>query len=259
MKPPLRSWLLVGAASAATSATCTAFARLAHSSWSAVARPAPADPADILLTIVAAAGFVLALWLGLGTVLSALAGLPGATGRACEGIARRVAPAAVRKATALVLGTAMAAAVAPGTAAASGTAAPRHTMAAPVAQAQSPRGNSVPDPGFHPPAASGDVPDPGFRPPAPAPPPVPATMGALEGGSPRASGSVDDRYVVRRGDTLWEVAARHLGPRASATAIAREWPRWYAANRSVIGPDPHHIEPGQLLRPPAATTGSMPR
>ena len=57
---------------------------------------------------------------------------------------------------------------------------------------------------------------------------------------------------MRRGDTLWSLASRSLGPDAGAAEIAAEWPRWYAANRSVIGSNPDHLEPGQRLRPPAA-------
>lgn len=45
------------------------------------------------------------------------------------------------------------------------------------------------------------------------------------------------RVVVRRGDSLWSLAARELGPRATADAIAARWPDWYAANRHVIGKD----------------------
>jgi nucleoid-associated protein YgaU len=56
--------------------------------------------------------------------------------------------------------------------------------------------------------------------------------------------------VVRRGDSLWDLAARHLGPDASAADIAAEWPRWYAANRHVIGPDPDLLLPGERLVPP---------
>ena len=56
--------------------------------------------------------------------------------------------------------------------------------------------------------------------------------------------------VVQRGDTLWSIAARRLGPRAGDAAIAASWPRWYAANRSVIGADPDLILPGQQLRAP---------
>jgi LysM repeat protein len=56
--------------------------------------------------------------------------------------------------------------------------------------------------------------------------------------------------VVRRGDTLWDIAADHLGPGANNTQVAAEWPRWHAANRSTIGPDPNLILPGQRLRIP---------
>jgi LysM repeat protein len=56
--------------------------------------------------------------------------------------------------------------------------------------------------------------------------------------------------VVHRGDTLWDIAARHLGPDANNAQVAAEWPRWHAANRSTIGPDPNLILPGQRLRMP---------
>jgi nucleoid-associated protein YgaU len=56
--------------------------------------------------------------------------------------------------------------------------------------------------------------------------------------------------VVVRGDTLWAIAARHLGRGASAAEVAAEWPRWHAANRSTIGPDPDLILPGQRLVAP---------
>lgn len=56
--------------------------------------------------------------------------------------------------------------------------------------------------------------------------------------------------VVADGDTLWDIASRTLGPRASPARVATEWPRWYAANRAVIGPDPSRIRPGQRLAPP---------
>jgi nucleoid-associated protein YgaU len=60
-----------------------------------------------------------------------------------------------------------------------------------------------------------------------------------------------DELVVRPGDSLWSLAARRLGAGAPATAIAAEWPRLYAANRTAIGPDPNLIHPGQRLTPPA--------
>jgi nucleoid-associated protein YgaU len=59
--------------------------------------------------------------------------------------------------------------------------------------------------------------------------------------------------VVRPGDTLWAIARRHLHPGATDAEVARAWPRWYAANRGVIGPDPNLILPGTRLRAPGAT------
>jgi hypothetical protein len=61
----------------------------------------------------------------------------------------------------------------------------------------------------------------------------------------------DALLVVRRGDTLWSIAARSLGPGATEAQIAGEWPRWFKANRAVIGNDPDHLIPGERLRPPA--------
>lgn len=63
--------------------------------------------------------------------------------------------------------------------------------------------------------------------------------------------------VVHRGDTLWSIAATHLGPHADAQTIAAEWPRWYAANRHVIGDDPDLLHVGtRLLTPDHAREGS---
>ena len=56
-----------------------------------------------------------------------------------------------------------------------------------------------------------------------------------------------DEVVVRRGECLWDIVARSLGPGASQQQIAAEWPRWYAANRLRIGADPDLIHPGLRL------------
>jgi len=81
-------------------------------------------------------------------------------------------------------------------------------------------------------------------------------VGALGGSAPRGIGepSGDGSHtevVVLRGDSLWTIAARHLGPNATEAEIAAEWPRWWAANRDVIGADPNVIFPGQRLQPPS--------
>ena len=66
----------------------------------------------------------------------------------------------------------------------------------------------------------------------------------------RATVDHDDEIVVRRGDTLWSLAERHLGPGTTDGEIAVEWPHWFTANRDVIGNDPDHLVPGERLRPP---------
>ena len=56
--------------------------------------------------------------------------------------------------------------------------------------------------------------------------------------------------VVHRGDDLWSLVERHLGDAADPARVAEEWPRWYAANRDVIGDDPNVLQVGQTLRIP---------
>lgn len=70
--------------------------------------------------------------------------------------------------------------------------------------------------------------------------------------APAAGGTV----LVQEGDTLWGLAARALGPAASDAQIAAEWPRWYAANASVIGADPDVLVPGQVLVVPTTDGGA---
>lgn len=60
--------------------------------------------------------------------------------------------------------------------------------------------------------------------------------------------------VVQPGDSLWSIAAAQLPANASATAVAGEWPRWYALNRAEIGPDPSRLTPGELLHRPEQET-----
>jgi nucleoid-associated protein YgaU len=61
---------------------------------------------------------------------------------------------------------------------------------------------------------------------------------------------------VHPGDSLWLIAARHLGPAATSAQIAADWPRWYAVNRTVIGTDPALVLPGQLLHAPPDQGGA---
>ncbi|MDQ3878719.1 MAG: hypothetical protein M3290_10300, partial [Actinomycetota bacterium] len=49
-----------------------------------------------------------------------------------------------------------------------------------------------------------------------------------------------DHWIVMPGDTLWDIAASHLGTR-DARRIARYWPLIHRANRAEIGSDPSLI------------------
>jgi len=57
----------------------------------------------------------------------------------------------------------------------------------------------------------------------------------------RPSPPAPKTYTVKRGDTLWGIAKRFLG-------AGSRWREIYNKNRSVIGPDPNKIYPGQVLR-----------
>ena len=86
----------------------------------------------------------------------------------------------------------------------------------------------------------------------PSPPvPDPGLMAAqpvrAEQGTPLAFSEV----TVLAGDTLWDIASRHLGPAASDVDVALHWPRWYEANKSRIGESPHVLLPGQILKAPS--------
>lgn len=55
---------------------------------------------------------------------------------------------------------------------------------------------------------------------------------------------------MQPGDSLWSITADHLPRGVDPARVARAWPRWFAANRAVIGDDPGLIRPGQLLHVP---------
>jgi len=219
------------------------------SSLDAITATGPAAPADVLVVVVGALGVAVAGWLGLTVLLSALAALPGALGRVATALAGRLAPAAVRRGVALALGTAFTAAG--GAPAVDGSATPR-----PGPTVTEPPSASAPDPGF-----SVTTETLSERRPA-------ASLGPL-GPAPRTTERATERATrpaaatpqirVERGDSLWHIAARHLGPDATPGQIAREWRRWYAANRAVVGAEPDLIRVGQVLSaPPAPTPGATP-
>jgi hypothetical protein len=92
--------------------------------------------------------------------------------------------------------------------------------------------------------------------------------------APRTTPPHSELVLVRPGDSLWAIAARHLaaqhpaaqpvaaqgrasrrpaGPTSppSHAAIAAAWPRWFDLNRTRLGDDPDLIHPGtRLVVPP---------
>lgn len=70
---------------------------------------------------------------------------------------------------------------------------------------------------------------------------VPATT------APRTAPGPDDVVVVRRGDSLWSIAAGLLPAGADDARIDLAWHRLHHANRSRIGDDPDLIRPGTRL------------
>lgn len=224
-----------------------------------VAEPGPA-PLDAAVGLAAAvAAWLVLTWLAAAVVLS-LAATAVAGGR-LERAADRWAPVVLRRLAAGVLGVGLAG-VAAGCGAPPATATDAvHGSPATMAPA------TAGDPGRpggadrRAGAAVLDVLDVLDRPadnlsgwtpdrPAAAPPRIPAAPVHLVTAVPGAGRTVADEVVVRRGDTLWDIAARHLGPGASAADVAAEWPRWHDANRRQIGADPDLILPGLRLTPP---------
>ena len=203
-----------------------------------------AAPAQLLVAAAAALAALGSGWLTLTMLLAAAARLPGSLGGRCARLRDRYAPAVVQRWAAVVLGASVTAVVLPGTAA----------TAAQVAGPSPGWSPSTGGPGDR--SADREVlpeaPRPGWVPNRPAPGPR-ADADLLTGHTRRGG---DHAVVVLRGDSLWGIAAARLGAGASAAEIARSWPRWYEANREVIGENPDDLRPGTRLRPPAPEPGT---
>lgn len=221
--------------------------------------PGAASADELLALGVATVAVALAGWLCLGAALEVLSHLPGRAGRAAGRWADRLTPAVARRTAAFILGVGVGVAGGPSPAAA-GSRAPVgavssavadpgfEALASPPVAAFQPRAEVVPPaPGFAPAPATPAAP--GFTPSAPRvrPQADPGLLGA------RTQSGSDGEVVVHRGDSLWSLAARHLGPEAGDAEIARAWPQWFEANRDRIGDDPDLILPGQVLRIPDTT------
>ncbi|WP_435199649.1 LysM peptidoglycan-binding domain-containing protein [Janibacter sp. GS2] len=213
------------------------------------------DPAGAVAGLAAVLGSLIAAWLTLCLALVVAAELPGAVGETARRARDRITPVVVRRWAAIVLGASVTATFVPGTAVSAvrvstdpapgpgfSTSRPPPTTLPAAGFASAPGATSLPSP----PGAS--PPGPGWVPRRPIT--RERTDPHLLTGRQRAVGD-EQAVAVRRGDTLWSLAAASLGPDATDAEIARAWPRWHAANASVIGQDPDHLLPGTLLTPPS--------
>lgn len=265
----------VGRTSLVALAASTVCALLARAGRARLDTPGGLDAAAPETSLVLAAallGALVAGWLALAAALHLLALVPGRLGTLSRRVAHVVTPALVRRVLSVTLG---ASALTPVTAVAAGAT----TAPSPPAVATTPAAPSAPgvpadrevayerpgppDPSFAPVGDPGPggaatspgtdagvrAPDAGWTPARPRPTRQPGLD--VLGGRPVAEADVEDgTYVVRRGDCLWDVVERHLGRRATTAAVAEAVPRWYAANRAVIGDDPDLISPGTTLHAP---------
>lgn len=247
-------------------------AGLSSSSW----RQAAHDPAavqSLAAALAASAALVICGWLLLGVLLSGVAALtPGRVGSSAGRLARAVAPALIRNAVAAMLGVATVVPLAT-----SAAATPAHQVAV-SSMVVGTAGRVIrPIPGAdprwqapRPVTAAGQVTpvdavdalgaaEPGWVPTKPVPRHRAGRSGApgvrlTTSTARRPRDRADDEMVVRHGDTLWSLAARHLGRDASDAQIALEWPTWFAANRSTIGADPDRLLAGMRLHVPHDVT-----
>ena len=180
-----------------------------------------ADPSGALATVAADGAWLIGCWLAVSTLVALAARIPGTAGRLADRVAAHVTPAVIRRAISATCCISLCSAL--------------------------------------PAAAANDPPVPSLDRIATAPPntatqpnttaqPIPHPRDEQRHVAPQA----DQRrvVVVAPGDSLWAIAARSLGPRATDAAIASAWPRWYAANRVLVGTDPGLIRPGQRLVEP---------
>lgn len=228
--------LLTGATgAAAAAAVLTAWA--APSALAVAAHPSGADLTQ-LLVLAGTFGLVLVLAIGAaGAVVSSLGalarrrhparGLP----RPLAALERALVPLLVRRLAAAALGVGMVGGVAAPATAAPGPPAPAPDAVVSVVSV-------VPD--WPAEGAAWEAP--------PAPSRASRQAPAL---TPSVRPAPSAEVVVVRGDCLWDIVRRQLPPDAPDSAVAAQWPRWWAANRATIGADPDVLLPGQVLRAPA--------
>lgn len=207
-------------------------------------------------TLTGAALWCVALWLGAGLLAAVATSLPGGFGRISRSVSRVLLPAAVYRVVAGAAGLGVL--LAPLGAGAAGIAA----VSARPPGGGTPAVTASTPPPIPAPSWPGDAARPAPTLPVPgwpgsgAPASAPSSAnGPAQPRQPAGASSPGRGVVVGPGDSLWRIAAARLGDRSTPRQIAASWPRWYAANRTVIGADPDLIKPGQLLQAPVSTQG----
>lgn len=215
------------------------------------------------ITLAGAGLWCVAVWLGLGLLAATATQLPGSLGRVARSVSRALLPAAIYRivAGAAGLGVLLApvAAGAEGRATASVSPAGGQpvlitpAIPAPTWPSDRPRSTpTLPTPRWPTsPAPTSSAPT--DRPTKPTARSAPAKARPAHRAGPARTSTAGPGVVVRSGDSLWRIAADHLGQQATASQIGAAWPRWYTANHTAIGADPGLIRPGQHLQAPAST------
>ncbi|GAB3065559.1 hypothetical protein GCM10027080_01380 [Pedococcus soli] len=260
----LRVWVTTGVAVGALAALELLLVVAARDRAHQVMLPGPASVDEVTGALAASLAVALGGWLLVTSAAAVLAHAPGRLGRRADRVAARWTPLLTRRVAAVLVGATVGSAFGPATALAqvqvpSPSPSPSQTQSQSQARvearvrSQDQSQAATPFPGFSATSPVGDpapdVPPAGWVPSRPVQRPVVTPDLVTSGGSTPAPPEV----VVQRGDTLWSLAATHLGPDATDAEVAAAWPRWHRANLSVIGDDPDLLRPGQVLTVPTTS------
>ncbi len=220
-----------------------------------------AGPDVAVAALCTALLWLAAAWIAVGLAAGLGSRLPGAVGRTCARCTQVVVPRVLLR---VVIGTAGLGVLAAPAAQAAQAAPAGWTSAAHPTSSGVPSPTWPVTPSVQTPSASTSVAPPTW-PASSTPTSTPTQLPASTPpcckwptwtATPPSTARPSTRSQVRRGDSLWLLAARRLGARADTTDITQYWPEIYRANRDVIGDDPSVIRPGQVLDLPAPTQES---
>ena len=198
--------------------------------------------ADLLGALASVSGSALVAWWLLSLACSAVAVALERGGNRHAAVARRFSPAFMRRLILAALSLQL-------------LSGPQAYAATPPGPQWMPTTTETSAPAGHAVSRPGETPspvEPRWQPSAPLTSPgLLSAPGVRTGFKGDESPEVRPREVtVLAGDTLWDIAKEDLGQGASDVEVALHWPRWYQANRSLIGLSPDVLLPGQVLRAP---------